>query len=374
MTSPPALGAPILVSRPDLPPLDRYVEGLARIWESRTLTNNGPIARELEMRICAAAGGLPVSLTANGTLALELALQGLDICGDVIIPPFTFAATANAVVRSGSRPIFADVEPRWFTLDPEAAERAITPATRAILAVHIFGQPCDLDGLAAVAHKHGLPLIYDAAHAFGVTVHGEPIATFGDATMFSLHATKPLHAGEGGVLVSKNEEMKSRVDALLNHGLGLDGVVSRAGTNAKLSELHALMALLMLEDADERRGRRAAVAAQYRMRMGEIPGVLLPSLPRPGVIESHSYFVVRIDAPVFGRCAAELVPALAAFGIGSRRYFHPPLHRMPAYYSDTELPVAEAISTEVLALPIGASLTDADVGRVCDALRYLAAA
>ena len=372
MSKPPMPGPPILVSRPDLPPLDRFVEGLARIWESRSLTNNGPIARDLATRLSAVAEDRPVSLTANGSLALELVLEALDVRGDVVTTPFSFAATANAVVRTGSRPVFADVEPHRFTLDPAAVERAITPATRAILAVHIFGQPCDLDGLASVASAHGLPLIYDAAHAFGVMVDGRPIAAFGDAAIFSFHATKPFHAVEGGMVVSGDDRTKQRIDALVNHGLGPDGCVMRAGTNAKLSELHALMGLLMLEDADLRRERRAIVAETYRARLAKLPGVTLPSPPRPGVSECHSYFVIRIDASAFGRSAAELVPALAAYGIGARRYFHPPLHRMPAYGSTADLPIAEAVSPEVLALPIGATLTDADVARVCDALCDLA--
>jgi len=372
MSKEPIPGSPILVSRPDLPPLDRYVEGLKRVWESRTLTNNGPIARDLGTQLSAAAEGRPVSLTANGALALELALEALGVRGDVVTTPFSFAATANAVVRTGSRPVFADVEPCWFTLDPAAVERAITPATRAILAVHIFGQPCDLEGLASVARAHGLPLIYDAAHASGVTVDGRPIAAFGDAAIFSFHATKPFHAVEGGMIVSADDRTKVRIDSLVNHGLGPDGEVMRAGTNAKLSELHALMGLLMLEDAGLRRDRRAAVAETYRARLAKVPGVTLPSLARPGVSECHSYFVIRIDASTFGRSAAELVPALAAYGIGTRRYFHPPLHRMRAYGSAAELPIAEAVSPEVLALPIGASLSDADVARVCDALCYLA--
>ena len=362
---------PILVSRPDLPPLDRYVAGLARIWESRQLSNNGPVARELEARLSAAAGGRPASLTANGALALELALEALEIRGDVVTTPFSFAATTNAIVRTASRPVFADVEPRWFTLDPQAVERAITPMTRAILAVHIFGQPCDLDGLSEVACRHGLPLIYDAAHAFGVEVDGRSVAAFGDAVMFSLHATKPYHAGEGGALVTADAAAKARVDALVNHGLGPDGSVERAGTNAKLSELHALMGLLMLDDLGERQARRAAVAALYRAQLADVPGVVLPAPPRDGVTVNHSYFVVRIQAARFGRSAAALVPELAARGIGTRRYFHPPLHRMPAFDTGAHMPVAEAVSEEVLALPIGAALTDAEVERVCDALRTL---
>ena len=365
---------PIYVARPSLPPLADFVRELAGIWDNRILTNRGPLFRRFERRLAEAFATDNVNLFNNGMMALQLGLQVLDLSGEVITTPFTFAASVNAIVNAGLSPVFADIEPDYFSLDPERVEALITPRTAAILAVHVYGFPCRLAALASVAERHGLPLIYDAAHAFGVEVDGQSIAVHGDLSMFSFHATKAFHSIEGGALVFRSPALKERLARLGNHGLTVDGDVPEAGTNAKLSEVHALMGLLMLDSIDSMIERLGQIAAVYRARLSGVEGVsLTPPLPG-GVRPNHAFMPILVDPDRFGCSRDDLQAAMARQNVFTRRYFYPLLSNVGAY---ARLPRGEAmaiatrVSERVLSLPIYPDLSIDHVHRICDILEQV---
>jgi len=362
---------PIYVTRPGLPALPDFVAGLREIWDNRWLTNRGPVLRRFEATMRRAMQSPNLNLFTNGALALEIALQGLGLSGEVVTTPFTFVATANAIAQSGLTPVFADIELDHLNIDPDRVEALITPRTSAILAVHIFGLPCQLDRLADIAARHGLALIYDAAHAFGVTVQGRPIATFGDVSMFSFHATKLFHSIEGGALAYRDAALGPVFAALCNHGLEPDGDVLAAGRNGKMSELQALMGELMLETIEPAIAHGQLIEATYRERLAGIPGInMLAGLP-VGVQSNHSFAPALVDEVVFGMTAAELKAALLRYNVHVRRYFTPLVSDMTAFRavrSADPLSNARRIGPQVMALPTYADLAISDVHRICDLL------
>ena len=360
---------PIYVTRPNLPPLDEVIAGLREIWDNRWLTNRGPVLLRFEQRLAEVLRADHLSVFTNGTLALELGLQALGLTGEVVTTPFTFAASVNALVRAGLTPVFADIEPDHLTLDPDRVEAAITPRTTAILAVHVFGHPCRLERLAGIAEKHGLRLIYDAAHAFGVTIGGESIAGFGDMTMFSLHATKQIHSLEGGALAFRRAELKRSLEILANHGLEADGDVVRPGTNAKMTEVQALTGLLMLDRLPELIASGRAIEAIYRERLAAAPGIDCLALPDLGVRLNHAFMPVIIDEAKAGLTRDELHAILLRHNVVSRKYFYPAACDMAAF---RHFPAADSLRRArdaaqiVLALPTYATLPPDDVHRICD--------
>lgn len=310
-----------------------------------------------------------LSLFTNGTLALQVGLQGSRLAGEVITTPFTFPASTNALVQTGLTPVFADVEPVHFTLDPDRVSAAISPRTTAILAVHMFGIPCQLDQLADITGRHGLTLIYDAAHAFGVTVDGQSIARFGDLNMFSFHATKPFHSIEGGALTFKRPELKRVFDTLSNHGLEPDGDVHAPGTNAKMTEFQALMGELMLDLVASATAQAGRIETVYRECLGMVPGVEIPPPPRDGIVPNHSFMPVLVRPDRFGMASDELQAALAPFNVFPKRYFHPLVSEMTGYRHlkvRDPLDHARKIAEQVLALPMYADLALDDVRRICE--------
>jgi dTDP-4-amino-4,6-dideoxygalactose transaminase len=361
--------SPIRVTRPNLPPLDEFAAGLREIWDNRWLTNRGPVLERFEHRLMELLGIDHISVFTNGTLALELGLQALGLTGEVITTPFTFAASVNALVRTGLTPVFADIEPDHLTLDPDHVEALITPRTSAILAVHVFGHPCRLDRLAAIAKRHGLCLIYDAAHAFGVTVGNRSIACHGDLTMFSFHATKQVQALEGGALVFHRAELRRSLEVLANHGIEADGDVVTAGTNAKMTEIQALMGLFMLDRMPEFIAHGAVIAAIYRERLAAVPGIDCLADPDPDVAVNHAFAPVLIDEAEAGLSRDDLHAALSRHGIEARKYFHPAVCDMTAFRhltGDASLIRSRTAAARILALPIYATLALDDVHRICD--------
>ncbi len=361
--------APIYVTRPVLPRLPDFVAGLPEIWDNRWLTNGGPVLRRFEATLRQVMHAPNLNLFTNGALALEIALQGLGLSGEVITTPFTFVATANAIVQSGLTPVFADIGLDHLTIDPDRVEALITPRTSAILAVHVFGLPCPLERLAAIATRHGLALVYDAAHAFGVTVGGRSIATFGDVSMFSFHATKLFHTVEGGALAFRDAALGPAFDALCNHGLEPDGDVRAAGRNGKMSELQALMGSLMLETIEPAIVAGQRIEAVYRERLADIPGIHMLSPVAPGVRSNHSFVPVLVDEAVFGMTAAGLKATLLRYNVHVRRYFTPLVSDMTAFrrmLSADPLTNARRIGPQVMALPTYADLAIDDVHRICD--------
>jgi dTDP-4-amino-4,6-dideoxygalactose transaminase len=364
---------PITVARPALPPLEEFHRGLEGIWDRAWLTNDGPLVaqfRDLLLRFC---GVEHASLFANGTLGLQIALQGMGITGDVITTPYTFVATTHALFWNRLRPVFVDIEPTYYSIDPDCIEAAITPWTSAILAVHVYGQPCRLNELQRVARKHGLKLLYDAAHAFGVRVNGKPIGTFGDLSMFSFHATKVFHSIEGGMLTFREAELQRRLDYLKNFGFESETEVVMPGTNAKMSEFHALMGILLLSHIDEMIEKRCNLTLHYRRRLAEIPGICLPAPPAAGVRYNYAYFPVEIEHEAFGMSRDDLYHRLREYNVLTRRYFYPIIPDLPCYrpiFRDAHLSVARRVATRILALPLYSDLHVDDVDRICDMIEY----
>jgi dTDP-4-amino-4,6-dideoxygalactose transaminase len=361
--------SPIYVTRPSLPPLHTFAAGLQEIWDSRWLTNHGPVLRRFESKLKGFLQAENLSMFTNGALALMVAMQGLRLTGEVITTPFTFVASTNAITQCGMQPIFADIALEDLTLDPDRIEALITPRTSAILAVHVFGIPCQLDRLGAIAARHGLALIYDAAHAFGMTVDGRSIANFGDVSMFSFHATKLYHTIEGGALTFGDQALAPVFDALCNHGLEPDGDVRLAGLNAKMSEVQALMGELMLDTLQASIAHGHRIDAAYRERLKEVPGLSALSEPSSGVRPNYSFFPVLVDEAGFGMSSDELKAALLRYNVHVRRYFTPLISDMTAFRSSASsdpLNNARRIGPQVMALPTYADLAIEDVHRICD--------
>jgi dTDP-4-amino-4,6-dideoxygalactose transaminase len=365
------LDEPIYVARPYLPPLREFAAGLKEVWDSRWLTNNGPLLQRFTRQLSRYLGTDSVCLFNNGTLALQLGLQGMGISGEVITTPFTFVATTHALYWNKLRPVFVDIEPEHYTLDPTQVEAAITPRTSAILAVHVFGYPCKLKELADVARRHGLKLIYDAAHAFGTEVGGKSIAHYGDLSMFSFHATKLYHSIEGGMLTFKDAGLKQTFDYLRNFGFKNEVKVVIPGTNAKMNEMQALMGMLVLKHQDDliEKGRRTE--AIYREKLACVPGIHVPSPLPAGIRYNHGYMPVEVDEEEFGMSRDRLYRALKRLNIHARRYFYPLVPDFECYRrirTRDPLIVARRVAGRILTLPTYHELSEETVGRIC---RYI---
>jgi dTDP-4-amino-4,6-dideoxygalactose transaminase len=365
---------PILVTRPFLPPLEEFMEGVKEIWGTYWLTNRGPIVQRFSQELSDYYKTDNVCLFNNGTLALQIGLQGMGISGEVITTPFTFVATSHALYWNKIRPVFVDIEPDYYTLDPMAVEAAITPWTTAILAVHIYGFPCKLDALAVIARRHKLALIYDAAHAFGVFVGGKPISNFGDMSMFSFHATKLFHSIEGGMLIFRDSGLKQTFDYLKNFGFKNEVEVVMPGTNAKMNEMQALMGILVFKHLDRLVGRSRQIDATYRECLKDVSGIKFPSPLPVDVKYNFIYQPIEIDEEQFGMSRDALYEALKKYNIFSRRNFYPLLCDLACYRSiniKDPLLTARRVSERILCLPIYADLSVEDVIRICESIAFL---
>lgn len=365
---------PIYVTRPFLPPLNEFRQGLEEIWENRWLTNNGPILQRFTQELCNSFESNNVCLFNNGTLALQIALQGMEISGEVITTPYTFVATTHALFWNKIRPVFVDIEPDYYTIDPDHVEAAITPWTTAILAVHVYGHPCKLNKLADIARRHKLKLIYDSAHAFGIKVGNESIAHFGDLSMFSFHSTKLFHSIEGGMLIFKEAGLKSKFDYLKNFGFKNEIEVVMPGTNAKMNEMQALMGIQVLKYLDEIIRKRAKITDIYRDRLKEVPGIRLVPALSPDVSYNHAYMPVEVDEKEFGMSRDALYEKLKEWNVHTRRYFYPLISDYSCYRSisvNGSLPVARRAADRILTLPIYDGLELSDVDTICKIIQQL---
>lgn len=358
---------PIYVAQPFLPQLDEFCEGLREIWDNRWLTNNGPVLRRFAAKLSRYFDTENLCLFSNGTLALQIALQGMEISGEVITTPFTFVATTHALYWNKARPVFVDIEREFYTLDPKKVEAAITPWTTAILAVHVYGHPCRLDELAQIARKHNLKLLYDAAHAFGVRVKDKSIAQFGDLSMFSFHATKLYHSIEGGMLIFKDGGIKRKFEYLKNFGFENEMEVVMPGTNAKMNEFQALMGELVLLHIEDIIAYRRKLYERYRECLSDIPGIrLVPNLPGD-VFYNYAYMPIQVEEALYGLSRDGLYEALKNYNIFSRRYFYPLICDYPCYRAVSltdPLTVARKVSANILTLPIHNQLTLEHVERI----------
>jgi dTDP-4-amino-4,6-dideoxygalactose transaminase len=343
------------VTQPFMPPLSEFVRHLEKIWESKLLTNGGPFHEQLEKELCAYLGVGHISLFSNGTIALISALQALQITEEVITTPFSFVATTHSLIWNGNRPVFVDINPITLNIDPEKIEAAITPQTRAIMPVHCYGNPCDTNAIKKIADKYDLRVIYDAAHAFGVTDASGTILRHGDLSVLSFHATKVFNTFEGGAIIAHDKKTKNLIDNLKNFGIVDETTVIGPGINGKMSEINASFGLLQLKYVDQAINRRAEVDRIYRERLDKLPGITcLPKLGQHAA--NFSYFPILVTDS-FALDRDNLYHLLKKCGINSRRYFYPLISEYQMYRglpsaSESNLPVATAVAKKILCLPI----------------------
>lgn len=359
--------SPIYVTQPFLPPLDEFTPYLQQIWANKVLTNGGPFHHQLEQALCDYLGVSHVALFSNGTLALITALQALRVTGEVITTPYSFVATAHSLLWHGCKPVFVDVEPDTLNLDPARIEAAITPQTTAILPVHCYGNPCDVQAIQKIADNYNLRVIYDAAHAFGVQDAGGSVLRHGDLSTLSFHATKVYNTFEGGAIICPDAKTKQRIDHLKNFGFVDEVTVVAPGINAKMSEINAAFGLLQLKHMPQVMQRRAEIDACYRERLQGVQGIRC--LPQAGqTVANHSYFPILVE-PDYPLSRDALYQKLKDQGIFARRYFYPLISDFPMYRglpsaARSLLSVAAHAADGVLCLPIYPALQDDALDRI----------
>lgn len=365
---------PIFVTKPFLPPFEEFCQGLREIWEKQWLTNNGPVLKKYQKELKRYFVTDNICLFTNGTLALQIALQGMGISGEVITTPFTFVATTHALYWNKIRPVFCDIESDTFTIDPDKVEALITPWTTAILAVHVFGRPCKIDALADIAHRHKLTLIYDAAHAFGVQVNGKSIGQYGNISMFSFHATKLYHSIEGGMLIFKDSNLNQIFSYLKNFGFKSETEVVMPGTNAKMNEIQALMGSILLKYIHEIIKKKKKIYNIYKNQLSDIPGLSFSPDPTENIEYNYAYVPILIEKIAFGMSRDELYERLKKYNIFARRYFYPLLTEFACYQNlavSMSLATAKAVAEQVLTLPTYADLSEHEVCKICDIIREI---
>jgi dTDP-4-amino-4,6-dideoxygalactose transaminase len=366
---------PLYVTQPDLPPLEEFLPYLQKIWDSKVLTNGGPFHQQLEAELAAYLGVKHISLFTNATIALVTALQSLRVSGEVITTPYSFVATAHSLLWNGIKPVFVDIDAETFNIDPAKIEAAITPQTTAIMPLHCYGRPCDVEVIQRIADNYNLKVIYDAAHAFGVRERGQSVLQHGDLSVLSFHATKVFNTFEGGAIISPDARTKQHIDHLKNFGFVNETTVVATGINGKMSEFNAALGLLQLKHVDNAIARRRAIDTRYRELLAGLPGITLPALAA-GVDANHSYFPILVEPDhAIGRDA--LYQRMKSEGINGRRYFYPLISEFPMYRGlpsaqASLLPVAKSVSSKVICLPLYPSLTDEEVLRVTDLIRHSA--
>jgi dTDP-4-amino-4,6-dideoxygalactose transaminase len=369
----PSFPEKVYVGRPNVGDTERPIERLRDLLERRRLANGGPFVVEFERRVAELTGVKHCIATCNATIALQILVRALGLAGEVIIPSFTFIATAHALEWQGITPVFADISERDCNLDPGRVEKAITSRTSAILGVHLWGRPCNVEALADIAARHRLKLLFDAAHAFGCTHHGRPIGNFGDAEVFSFHATKFVNSFEGGVVATNDDELAARVRLMHNFGFaGYDEVVS-AGTNGKMTEIAAAMGITSMESLQEFIEINRRNYLLYEEELTAVPGVELIAYHSHDA-SNYQYIVLDIDERITGLTRDQLQHILWAENIMARRYFYPGCHRMEPYrtrFPDAglRLPCTERLAARVLSLPNGTAVDAATVRTICQIIR-----
>lgn len=361
----------IFVTRSSMPTFEEYIEEIRPIFESRHLTNMGPVYKRLQHQLIDYLGVPYLSMFVNGHMALELVIQamGLNVPGgEVITTPFTFVSTGHAIARNGLKPVFCDIRESDFTMDPDKIEALITDKTVAIIPVHVYGHICDVDRIEAIAKKHNLKVIYDAAHAFGVTYKGVGIGNYGDASMFSFHATKVFNTIEGGAISFKNPDFREKLHELKNFGIHTPDEVTDIGGNAKMDEFRAAMGICNLRHIDEAIASRKAAYERYMEHLSGVEGLFVPG-EQQDVVWNYAYMPVVIDEKKLGKNRDDVCEQLQAHDIFARKYFYPALNDMECYQylnQQNTTPVAHDISLRVLTLPIYENLDMDTVDQICE--------
>jgi dTDP-4-amino-4,6-dideoxygalactose transaminase len=363
------------VGRPNIGSREKLLARINALLDRRWLTNMGPFVREFEQRVAKLLGVNHCVAMCNGTVALEIAVRALGMKDEVIVPSFTFVATANCLQWQEITPVFCDIDPATYTIDPDTVERLITPRTTGIIGVHLWGRPCNVEALEAIANKHGLRLLFDASHAFGCSYKGKMIGGFSEAEVFSFHATKFINTFEGGAVVTKNDDLAKKMRLMKNFGFsGLDNVVY-LGTNGKMNEVSAAMGLTSLESVDEFIEANRRNYHEYRIHLADIPGITIPTCDKREK-NNFQYIIMEIDENRIGISRDQLMNILHAENIRARRYFYPGCHRMEPYRSyypnaGLLLPETERLSERVLCLPTGTAIHPSDVQKICQVIRLV---
>lgn len=373
----PAFNEKLHVGRPNIGNRDRLLERINDLLDRRWLTNQGPFAREFEQRIADLLGVKHCLAMCNGTVALEIAIRALGLNGEVIVPAFTFVATAHALQWQGITPIFCDIDPETHNIDPSKVEQMITPRTTGIIGVHIWGRPCDVDALSDIARRHNLKLLFDAAHAFGCSHKGRMIGNFGNAEVFSFHATKFFNTFEGGAVVTNDDELAAKIRLMKNFGFTDHDRVDYIGINGKMNEVSAAMGLTGLESLDEFIAINHRNYMEYMCQLEDVPGIRFVAYDET---EKHNYqyIVLEIDEDITGISRDELVEILHAENILARRYFYPGCHRMEPYrsyfpHAGLVLPETERLVHKVMSLPTGTAVRPQEINTVCQIIRLVLA-
>lgn len=372
--APPAFDEPLHVGRPNIGDRAAFLQRVNQILDSKWLSNNGPMVQEFERRIAEYLGVKHCVAMCNGTIALEIAIRALGLSGEVIVPSWTFVATAHSLYWQGITPVFADIDPATHNLDPQAVRRMITPRTTGIIGVHLWGRAAPVNELQAIADEHGLKLMFDAAHAFGSSYKGQSIGRFGECEVFSFHATKAFNTMEGGAVTTNDDELAETMRLMRNFGFkGYDNVI-HPGTNGKMIEVCAAMGLANLEVLDRVFAQNLQTQTAYREALSDIPGISVIEYDRN---ETNNYHYVVLEIHETSTVSRDqIITTLHAENVLARRYFWPGCHRMQPYrdlfpHASLMLPNTQAVSNRVVVLPAGPSVTRDYITLICDAIRAL---
>ncbi len=363
---------PLLVTQSSLPPIDEFKEELDNIWQSKWLTNMGVYHENFKSKLRSYLRTENVDLFVNGHLALDIAIKSLNLKGEVITTPFTFASTTHAIVLNGLKPVFCDINESDYTIDSNKIEALITDQTSAVMPVHVYGNPCDIKQIEQIAKKYDLKVIYDAAHAFGVEIESSGIGCFGDISMFSCHATKVFNSIEGGILTYNDKSLTKRLYLLKNFGISGPESVEITGLNAKMNEFQSLMGLLNLKYVDHNIQKRKKIAELYTNELKDVKGISFIK-PVKNVKQNYSYLPVLINEEKFGKTRDQLYDLLIGYNVYTRKYFYPLVTDFECYKNKykSEIPVARYVSERIITLPIYSELALSDAENICAIIKEI---